>query len=202
MPLSYITNLLGITNPTSNDDFLKMLLESPNVDPAALVANMIRLGFNLETQLTKGMRALHLTTFFGRLEIVEVLLSYGVDIEAQCDLGKRAIHYAAKGRTAVLHALLKHGATVNCADNELFTPLHWACGQGDVDCVRALLDSGANIEAKDRESATPLRRAAARGSIPVVRLLLQRGADKYARVPSGVTMAQATGIRAVAVLLR
>lgn len=203
MPLSFFTNLLGLTNPTSNDDFLKTLLESPNVEPGVLVADLVKRGFNIETEFGEGMRALHFAAFFGRAEIVEVLISYGVDMEARCEKGKRAVHYAAFGRKKpALHELLSRGATVNCVDNEEFTPLHYACGKGDLDCVRTLLDFGANIEAKDHESATPLRRAAARGNIHVVRLLLERGADKTARVPSGVTMAKASGIPAVRALLR
>lgn len=201
MPLRCFTDLLGITKPTSGDDCIKMLLDSPDVDPTVLVARIVALGFDFETAFGSGLRALHMATFFGRVEIVEAMLNHGVDIEAPSGAGMRAIHYAAKGRPGVLHVLLKRGATVNCADNKLFTPLHWACGEGNIDCVRALLDAGANIEAKDHQSATPLRRAAARGNIHVVRLLLERGADKRARVPSGLTMAQATGMPAVALLL-
>ena len=48
---------------------------------------------------------------------------------------------------------------VNARDNREWTPLHWACFQGDADAVRVLIQAGANVRAVDSKGRTPLHLA-------------------------------------------
>ena len=58
------------------------------------------------------------------------------------------------------------------AGNSGYTPLHYACREGHIDCVRLLLDRGAIVDSRTTAgNATPLHRAAFTGRDEIVRLL-------------------------------
>jgi len=51
---------------------------------------------------------------------------------------------------------LRHGANPNIhASDTGLTPLHWACGWGNLGTVRALIKGGADLQAKDNRGHTP-----------------------------------------------
>eukprot|EP00282_Hemiselmis_andersenii_P023374 CAMPEP_0172023740 /NCGR_PEP_ID=MMETSP1041-20130122/14946_1 /TAXON_ID=464988 /ORGANISM="Hemiselmis andersenii, Strain CCMP439" /LENGTH=61 /DNA_ID=CAMNT_0012679231 /DNA_START=135 /DNA_END=316 /DNA_ORIENTATION=- len=57
-----------------------------------------------------------------------------------------------------------------------YTPLHYACIHGNLECVRELLELGGNVHEKGGvRGATPLHVAATNGRIECVRELLERG---------------------------
>jgi ankyrin repeat protein len=51
------------------------------------------------------------------------------------------------------------GIDINFVDNEMCTPLHWACLQSSFISVHYLLAWGANINAKDKAGYTPMHLA-------------------------------------------
>jgi ankyrin repeat protein len=51
---------------------------------------------------------------------------------------------------------MSSGIDVDISDTNGWTPLHWACRNGDVDTVRLLTDSGANLHSKNIQGQTPL----------------------------------------------
>ena len=44
---------------------------------------------------------------------------------------------------------MSSGIDVDISDTNGWTPLHWACWNGDVNTVRLLTDSGANLHSKN-----------------------------------------------------
>lgn len=77
-----------------------------------------------------------------------------------------------KGFNSIVRMLLDHGALVNHAANNGWTPLHIAASNGCPRTVESLLDHDADIYSKETRGWTPIFVAAFRGHFDVVQLLL------------------------------
>ena len=79
----------------------------------------------------------------GCLEIVELLLGEGDDVNAECADKKTALHYAAQmGHEAIVNRLLSVNGKelVNCPDIDSWTPLHYAAEHGSLQLVHTFLE--------------------------------------------------------------
>lgn len=74
-----------------------------------------------------------------------------------------------------LRLLLSQGAPVNTADEDGFTPLHFACMGGDIDIVTLLLDHKADKFAVTNAEATAMTLAVVNGHGRIVEMLATRG---------------------------
>jgi ankyrin repeat protein len=144
---------------------------------------------------------LHVASYLGNLEIVRLLLDHGAELEANCDVGEKPLHFVSCGayksqvdgvRTAQL--LLKRGANVNTRRHDRSTPLNVASRFGMFEIVRLLIDHGAEVDAADHFGKTPLYQVSRANYEPqednrvrVAQLLLNHGADVNAMDKSGVT---------------
>lgn len=63
------------------------------------------------------------------------------------------------------------------ADPEGRTPLHFACGYGEIECAKALIAAKASINCVDNNKNTPLHYAAGYGELACVKLLLEKYAS-------------------------
>ena len=88
---------------------------------------------------------------------------------------------------AALRALLQQGASVNAADADGTTALHWASYRDDVDTATLLIRAGAKVNAANDLGATPLWSASLNGSAAMVQTLLEAGADPNAALLAGET---------------
>jgi ankyrin repeat protein len=143
----------------------------------------------------------------GDVELVDLLLEAGADVNAESGDGKTALALAIfNGNYDAASLLVDSKADVNKADAQRFTPLFWAVDRRNMETapnfpwmvtadpmplIRKLLDAGANPNAlvnntpraRMREGsprivfATALMRAAFAGDLELVKLLLDRGAD-------------------------
>ena len=133
-------------------------------------------GFNSTTPL-------HSAAYYGDLQIIQVLLEYKADVEAQDIYGNTPLLFLS-GNSPLSHdlfqlrnvigILLEHGADLNTRDNYLRTPLHKAAQRGAV--VRVLLEHGASVGAEDNKGQTPFQVASSKGSSEVIKLLSEHGA--------------------------
>ena len=74
----------------------------------------------------KGATALSEAAFRGRLEIAEMLIKHGADVNARAERGVAPLHEAAYTQQLELaRLLLEHGADVNARDDKGRTPLSW-----------------------------------------------------------------------------
>jgi hypothetical protein len=122
--------------------------------------------------------ALVYACLYGRREIAQYLLEYGVDVAAQDGHGQSGLHYAALGGYLdILKLLIEHGAPLEAKNVWGGTPLGQATwgvmneqpGPDYTAVIQTLLKAGARIEEADFPTGNPdvddaLRRHGARGT--------------------------------------
>jgi hypothetical protein len=121
---------------------------------------------------------LHAAAYYGDLEMAQVLLEYGVDVNAQNDAGCTPLDFASRdghrNDSRVVQLLIDHGADPNTrASRSGFTPLHRASENGRIEVVRLLIEHGANVEMQDKYGRTPLNVASGDQRGEIKELLLE-----------------------------
>jgi len=135
-----------------------------------------------------GMTDLMVTSHFGLVLLVQLLLDKGADQSNTAEQGWTALHWAAQeGHEPVTRLLLDREADVSATDEQGWTALHLAAREGHEPVTRLLLDREANVSATTERGWTALHLAASRGWEPVTRLLLDREADVSATNELGST---------------
>eukprot|EP00180_Rhodochaete_pulchella_P000509 Plantae.Rhodophyta-Rhodochaete_pulchella.ctg136.p1 GENE.Plantae.Rhodophyta-Rhodochaete_pulchella.ctg136~~Plantae.Rhodophyta-Rhodochaete_pulchella.ctg136.p1 ORF type:complete len:1128 (+),score=134.65 Plantae.Rhodophyta-Rhodochaete_pulchella.ctg136:463-3384(+) len=145
----------------------------------------------------------------GHLDVVEMLLSEGVDPDCRDSSGDTPLFLAAGykhehcidilikhdarnmdsglrgacagGHLDILESMLERGADVDGRGNNGWTPLYWAAIYDRKDCLERLLAN----DAADVDSG--LRGASEGGHLQTVSLMVDKGADVDCRDPSGRT---------------
>ena len=121
---------------------------------------------------------LYLAVYKEHLEIAQLLLNRGCDVNKQDNNGKTLLHWAAShDHLKLVKFLLDSGADINKQDDNGETPLHWAACQGHLKLVKFLLDRGADLNLQTKYGYTPLHWSAVNNHLEIVQLLLDRGAD-------------------------
>jgi len=163
---------------------------------------LLERGADTETRNCRNETALHMASSRRCADIVRQLISYGADLNAECDGIDRCknnvkwtpLHVAIwTGTPPIARTLLEHGADPNAPDNLGNTALHlvshWGWGEV-VTFVELLLEYGANVDARDKKGWTPLHEAAYHLNLEAVVVLLNRGADPRAQTNKGETPIQ------------
>jgi len=122
--------------------------------------------------------ALLQASIHGRLDIVDVLLNHGADINSGDATDWSPLFWASlQGHANVVQFLLERGADVNKPTRQSkMTPLHAASRPGHLEVVRILLAHGADVQIRTRHGETALQAATSCGREAVARLLLEHGA--------------------------
>ncbi|KAF8494849.1 hypothetical protein F5888DRAFT_1947553 [Russula emetica] len=135
----------------------------------------------------EGRTPLHAAAWEGDFEMVQVLLEYKADVNAQDPDGRRtALDYASQGSskhrylglslTKVARLLLEHGADVNALGSDRFTALHTAAQTGTIEVVRVLLEHGADVGAETEDGKTAFQLARGEEGTGIKKLLSEHGA--------------------------
>ncbi|KAA8894720.1 ankyrin repeat-containing domain protein [Sphaerosporella brunnea] len=121
---------------------------------------------------------LHLAACEGHLEIVNILLERGADVNlVGGDYGTALGIAAWYGHKEIVNILLERGADVNLVGGLYGTPLEIAAQCGYKEIVNTFLERGADVNLAGGHYGTPLGRAAWYGYQEIVNILLERGAD-------------------------
>ncbi|XP_043101014.1 death-associated protein kinase 1 [Puntigrus tetrazona] len=122
----------------------------------------------------------------GNVQIIDVLMKKGAEIQAFDKTGASAIYYAARhGHVGTLRFLHEKKCPLDIQDKSGETALHVAARYGNVDVVQYLCSIHANPDLVDREQETPLHCAAWHGYSAVARALCEAGCDVNARNREG-----------------
>ena len=156
---------------------------------AAVVTEMLdRCPGFLRARAADGFTLLHLAAFFGRAEVVDLLLARGADVAAVADNPMRV---------RPLHSAAAAGHRVDEREHQ--------CQRRDAPQPGQEPHPEADPDAQQEGGWTPLHSAALQGSVDLARLLLSFGADPSIRADDGRTpadMAEAKGHHSVATMLR
>ena len=155
---------------------------------------------NLATSFGGQRTPLHIAVGRGSIDVVELLLAHGADVNARLrssyfptgasDLGNWEFSCAwqgqmslyLKGRTPLhlalcrLHTpiaelLLAHGADVNAQDSLGYTPLHIASLFPGPETATLLLERGAHMDSQDENGKTPFQIAVEHGNLKTAEVL-------------------------------
>ena len=160
--------------------------DSPVADAAergdvGAVRALLKQGADVNTAQGDGMTALHWAAEGGGVEMAEMLIYAGADLEAVTRVGHYTpLHLASRtGMAPVVETLLKAGANPGVTTTTGgATALHLAAASGGADAVSLLLEGGADVNALDSAlGQTPLMFAAVNNRVEAIHALLDRGAD-------------------------
>lgn len=176
----------------------------------AVASLLLENGADPFAQDKKGMSAWALAIYHGDEEIVELLLSRGINVN---DSIKGAAGNAVKplmlaieyGRENIIELLLKAGAQFEAMDGNGNTALIRAATDSNrVPIVKRLLQLGASVNASNNHGVTALMVAVKGGSEEMVRAILEKRPNLEARSSDGETallIASREGYRSIVILL-
>jgi ankyrin repeat protein len=123
------------------------------------------------------------------VEVVQLLLEAGAEMDVQNSSGESTLHHAARGGfLPVMKFFLGRNIAVEARNQDGHTPLAIACLSAPEEVVRLLLDHGADAKVIDGDSNTILHLAVSGKSEEVVNMVLdESGIDVIARNESGKT---------------
>ena len=120
---------------------------------------------------------LHEAAMSGRLDVIQIALNQGADLNASDIYGRRPLHYAAmQGHHACASFLIDVGTNVNLLDHDENSPLVLAVIGGHTKCVEIFLSKKAVFEQQSPTAPIPLFLACKHGFTTISLLLLQQGA--------------------------
>ena len=122
-----------------------------------------------------GWTPLHLAVFFGRINIVQLLLNKGADINAPSknDQQVMPLHSALTNprNAAVAELLIERGADLHARQFEGYTPLHYAAANGLERIVKTLVARSVDLSAKEMGGKTAYDLAVQKGYTSIAELL-------------------------------
>ncbi len=125
-----------------------------------------------------GRTALHWAVRNGNIEIVDILLKGGADINKGDQAGKTALSHAAEsGKVDLTRKLIESGADVNKRDLVGGNSVLWAAGLGNAETLAIVVEAGGNVDVKDINGLTPLQWAAQTGKTDSMKILIDGGAN-------------------------
>lgn len=139
--------------------------------------------------------ALHFAVLQNHLELTELLIRRGANINQKNYDGLTALHLAIQNHAyEMAEMLLYYEIDVQSVANEGNTPLHLAAEMGDQEMCYILLVHGAALETKNLDGMTPLMIAANAGQSSCAMYLIENGADKQITDQKGINLLQSACI--------
>jgi ankyrin repeat protein len=155
----------------------------------------------VNAQEKDGWTSLHWAAFKGRLEIVQVLLNQGANVNLETEGGETALHIVSRGKygpeergVGIARLLLERGVDVHVQNKNLNTALHIAASNWKLEITRLLLSHGANVNVENVHGQTPLYSVSGgnhnlQGGASIARLfnLMERGVGVNAQKKNTLT---------------
>ncbi|KAJ5893572.1 hypothetical protein N7495_005263 [Penicillium taxi] len=133
----------------------------------------------IRKQVSRSSAVLALATKANFVDIVQLLVDAGVDINYQDEQGETALHVAARTGHDECARILLEGTEDQKANTELtentyaWTPLFIACVDGNLSVAKLLIAAGAEVGRFDSSGWTAKEHAALRGHLDIARCLAE-----------------------------
>ncbi|XP_058123704.1 uncharacterized protein LOC131281910 [Anopheles ziemanni] len=102
---------------------------------------------NRKDSTGQGMTPLHAASSRGYVDVVELLLRHGANVQAKDTNGNSALHFAVEcGNVRIVRALLRHGASIGVRNSLGKSPLELSLDGAPARLTRTLLGSGQPVE--------------------------------------------------------
>jgi ankyrin repeat protein len=179
----------------NGDPILRFAISQRGQTGIDLVRLLVDSGADVNALDRRGYALLPIAAEDGKLEIVQILVEAGADIEGTFT-GKKSTNNTALGAAAgqghkeIVEFLIANGANVNHLETgSFYTPLGLAAYSNNYDIVKILLDNGADHTLRNTLSGgqTPLHSAVRINGVASVQALLEAGADVNALTDEGQT---------------
>jgi uncharacterized protein len=159
------------------------------VGPAGCCESLLARAHTLiERRDADGVTALMRACHSGRLDIAQLLLQHGADVNAVDRLGMSVLMATVVSNdVALVQMLLSCGADITATDNQGQHALFKASYCGHVSVMDLLVQCGLSMHAVDYTGITPLMLAAMQGQKPAAEWLLQHGVAVDAVANDGTT---------------
>ncbi len=134
-----------------------------------------------------GNTPLHFAVYYGKKDIVELLITNNAEINKHNNGGAAPLHMAVMTRKkGVIKLLLRLGADIEVKNAYGRTPLLMVARDiGDKSLARLLLESGSDVNSADNYNETPIVLAAWRGNKELVDLFLENSANIHVSGENG-----------------
>ncbi|MFC1850941.1 ankyrin repeat domain-containing protein [candidate division CSSED10-310 bacterium] len=166
------------------------LLRGVKLGQTDQVATLIRKGARIETSDTliirfkggdnriSGYRPLMWAARKGLIEIMDILLKAGAEVQARNEWSRTALMEAvAESQSLAASFLIEHGAQVNDCDYSGRTVLMQSLYSADPEMVKNIIEAGARLHEYTINIGTALNLAHSVGNKDMVRILEEAGAE-------------------------
>jgi ankyrin repeat protein len=142
-----------------------------------VVRLFVKRGADLKIRDTCNINtALHMAAIPGSVDIIQLLLDEGINVNLSNTDDATALHFSAEyGHLEATKVLVERGAAINYTNKYGHTPLMVAAYYGKLEIVRYLTEIGADINIPSANNVTALHTAAGSGSVDIIKLLLDKG---------------------------
>jgi len=170
---------------SASEDLRDLIVHGQVSELRSLVRGSPEIGTAVVSSPEYFKLAVHSST----VEMVEYLISLGVDVNRPADADGTPLHIASRmQRPDVVHLLISLGADVNSRQEaSQNTPIFFGAYHESDSIVESLVANGASVNTTNRYGATPLHYAQ---HLPVIKVLVKNGAAIDAQGVDGVTRAQ------------
>ncbi|GLD95631.1 hypothetical protein PINS_up004308 [Pythium insidiosum] len=162
---------------------------------AALADLLLKSGADIDAPIDHGRRMVHLACEARDVNVFTRLVEANADLDVHDDDGSLPLHVACRQNALQIVQTLTSGDSIKAQammasrDEELRTPLWYACAGGHAAIVQALFDRAGShlVNESDADGNSPLLIASQNSHTHVVEMLLEHGANVDTKNKENVT---------------
>lgn len=153
-------------------EFCRAICQGDSTAVSSFLAQM-----DVESRKVNAILPLHQAVEANRLDIIQLLLTAGFNVNTQNNEGETPLHIACRWHYLdILQTLIATGADVNVTDNDGDTPLGIASFYGYTKILPILITAGADVNKLNQRGKSGLYFAAYGGHLGIVQALIAAGA--------------------------
>jgi RNA polymerase sigma factor (sigma-70 family) len=146
--MTMVKDDLQTKRPSRNNQFALtvQLFTAVEMGKLAKIKELLSIAPDLvNVKNSNGKTLLHIAAYYGYKEVMELLLSRGIAVDARDYSGRTPLHHMVLGcnQPDVAQLLLNHGAVIHTTDNQSTTPVSLATNHWKEKLTQFLLDKGA-----------------------------------------------------------